>query len=92
MELRVWERGCLSRGERGGGVAVRCTYDYRGVPVGDECVVVAFCIAERGVAGLGDGALEMVWGCGGRVQAYVSCDLLQSGVCDRLDGMLAVKG
>lgn len=38
--------------------------DYRGVPVGDEGVVVTFCIAERGVAG-------------------VSCDLLQSGVCDR---------
>ena len=43
------------------------TYDYRGVPIGDEGVVVAFCIAERGVAGLGSGALEMVWGCGGRV-------------------------
>lgn len=56
----MWERGCLSRGKRGGGVAMGCTYDYRGVPVGDECVVVAFCIAERGVAGLGDGALEMV--------------------------------
>ena len=54
-------------GERGGGVAVGRTYDYRGVPVGNEGVVVAFCIAERGVAGLGDGTLEMVWGCGGRV-------------------------
>ena len=48
----------MGRGERG--VAVRCTYDYRGVPVSDEGVVVAFCIAERGVAGLGDGALETV--------------------------------
>jgi len=52
-------------GGKRGGVAVGCTYDYRGVPVGDEGVVVAFCIAERGVAGLGDGALEIVWGCSG---------------------------
>ena len=44
---------------------VECTHDYRGVPVGDEGVVVAFCIAERRVAGLGGGVLEMVWGCSG---------------------------
>ena len=53
----------MGRGERG--VAVRCTYDYRGVPVSDEGVVVAFCIAERRVAGLCGRVLEMVRGCGG---------------------------
>ena len=63
MGLKMWEKllGCHIMGWCCGG----CTYDYRGVPVGDEGVVVAFCIAERGVAGLGDEALEMVWGCDG---------------------------
>ena len=64
MGLRVWER-LLGQGGKRGGVAVGRTYDYRGVPVGDEGVVVALCIAERRVAGLGDGALDglgMRWG------------------------------